>query len=709
MLVITRETVFFINIRQEMMLSQSYRSRMSTKTCLFTSVPENMRNETSMRELFAGVRNVWIQPNVKELNDLVKQRDKATNKLEAAENKLCINLVKDRKKAEKKAAKAAKKGKTDNNNDIAMVESGPDGERPRIEINKKDRPTHRLKFLIGKKVDTIDWARPEIVKLNNEINAKSTEVNKADKVPAVFVEFESMEAAMAAFRQIATQKKRQITPMTLGVQPEDIIWKNLSNSNIKNKIFSIACNTFVTILVIFWAIPVAFVGAISNIGSLEQISFLTWIADIPSVILGVVSGLLPSIMLAVLMALVPIVMRLIAGLFLPTHSAVELKTQSWYFAFQVVDVFLVTTFSSGAAATGKAIANNPAVAPTLLAQNLPLASNFYTAYFVVTMLNQTAMLMLQAGPLVFALILGKILDKTPRKVYNRYTTLIGLGWGSVYPSFVMLGCIAIAYSCVAPLLLGFATVGFALLYLGYRYQLLYVIGNKSIDMKGRAYARALQQLTVGVYLSEFCLIGLFAIGCSSSAASTGPLVLMIIFTVFTVIYHVIMKKTLGPLINGLELTPGTDPRGMAAKNPSVADTEDGVKDQLEPTQTTADASVAPVGGIRGKLLHFFFNSRFARKWFYPNKTLAPHFQDSIRNYTEEEYHDAYLPPGITSQMQTIWIARDEYGLSRQEVAGCEEFNLPVTDEEATLNEKGAVQWNNDRIRDAPIYEEPVPY
>lgn len=272
---------------------------------------------------------------------------------------------------------------------------------------------------------------------------------------------------------------------------------------------------------------------------------------------------------------------------------------------------------------------------------------------------------------------------------------------------------AIAYSCIAPLLLGFATIGFGLLYLGYRYQLLYVIGNQSIDMKGRAYARALQQLTVGVYLAEFCLVGLFAIGISKSASSTGPLVLMLIFTVFTIVYHVIMRKTLGPLIEGMELVPGTEGQSMGAKKHSMADTEDGeylANNRLSEAPTAnGSPAPAPVGGMRGKLLHFFFHTQLAYKYFYPKQGLAPHFDESIRGYSELEYDEAYLPPVITSKVQTIWIARDEYGLSRQEVAGCEEFNIPASDAEARLDEKAKVQWNHDRVREAPIYEEKVPY
>jgi len=267
--------------------------------------------------------------------------------------------------------------------------------------------------------------------------------------------------------------------------------------------------------------------------------------------------------------------------------------------------------------------------------------------------------------------------------------------------------VAIAYSCVAPLLLGFATVGFGCLYVAYRYQLLYVIGNQSIDMKGRAYARALQQLTVGVYLSEFCLIGLFAIACGSSAASAGPLALMIIFTVLTVLYHVVMKKTLNPLVDGLELAPGTENHHARVKNPSFADTDERThsKDGLAP----AASNTATPSGIRGKLLRFFFHTSLAQKYAYPKHPLPNHFNVPARDYSEQEYDEAYLPHAMTDRLQTIWIARDEYGLSGQEVAGCEEFGIPASDAEANLNEKAKVQWNPDRLTAAPVYEERVPY
>jgi hypothetical protein len=104
-------------------------------------------------------------------------------------------------------------------------------------------------------------------------------------------------------------------------------------------------------------------------------------------------------------------------------------------------VFLVTTFASGAASVASQIVSDPTSAVSLLAENLPKASNFYISYFILFGLMNAAMQLLQIAPLLFFLVLGNILDKTPRKMYNRYVNLGGLGWGSLYPKFTNLGVI----------------------------------------------------------------------------------------------------------------------------------------------------------------------------------------------------------------------------------------------------------------------------
>lgn len=115
---------------------------------------------------------------------------------------------------------------------------------------------------------------------------------------------------------------------------------------------NIATTAAVIVTIIFWSIPVALVGAISNITYLtEKVPFLSFINNCPTVILGLITNLLPAGMLLLLMSLLPPYLQLMATIAgLPTQSSIELKTHEFFFWFQVIQVFLVTTMTSAASA-----------------------------------------------------------------------------------------------------------------------------------------------------------------------------------------------------------------------------------------------------------------------------------------------------------------------------------------------------------------------
>lgn len=119
-------------------------------------------------------------------------------------------------------------------------------------------------------------------------------------------------------------------------------------------------------------------------------------------------------------------------------SRVELRTQNFYFGFQVVQVFLVTTLTSAASSAVTSIIQQPSSALNLLATNLPKASNFYISYFILQGLTISSGALLQIVGLILSRVLGKLLDSTPRKMYKRWATLSGLGWGTVFPIYANL-------------------------------------------------------------------------------------------------------------------------------------------------------------------------------------------------------------------------------------------------------------------------------
>ncbi|KAI1910331.1 phosphate metabolism protein 7 [Ophidiomyces ophidiicola] len=700
---VTRESIYFINLRQAYFFSPLYANRISSKTVLFTSVPDEYLDEARIRKMYGDdkVKNVWLVPDVDALKEKVEDRDKAAFKLEDAETKLI-------KLATTARVKATKGKTTDEENLQATAMEPVEGESGSAAakwIKPSSRPTHRLKMIIGKKVDTINWARGEIQRLNPEIEELQAKLRAGDAklLSSVFVEFYTQNDAQAAYQMLAHNQPLHMAPRYIGLNPADIIWSNLRIKWWELIMRNAATIAVVIVMVIFWAIPVAFVGSISQINYLtDKVPFLRFILKCPPVILGLITSLLPVILLSVLMALLPIVLRLLAKLGgVPTTAAVELRTQNFFFAFQVVQVFLVTTLSSAATSVVTSIIQNPQSAASLLAQNIPKASNFYIAYFILQGLTFSSGALLQIVGLIISKILGKLFDNTPRKMYTRWSTLAGMGWGTILPVVTNLCVIAITYAAIAPLVLGFATIGLYLFYVAYRYNMLYV-NNTDIDTKGMIYPRALQQTTVGCYLLIVCLIGLFAIGAASDRHALGPLILMIICGVFTVLYHFALSQALYPLLNYLPKNLEVDETSVPQHAPHNGASGEMLTD-AEKGLSNGAASEPPMPKAN-PLVKFFQPYKYAN--YATLRQLVPH-DSAIVSYPPEVEQHAYFHPSIGSTPPLLWIPRDAGGISKQEVAHTSKV-IPITDEDAFIDDNGKITWNEESGV-PPIYQEKIYY
>lgn len=437
---ITRETIFYINLRQAYLMSPFYTSRLSSKVVMYTSVPENYMSESKLRAMLgSAVRRVWLATDTKELEDLVKERDGAWSKLEAAETKLIKTANGNKLKADKKAAK---KGERSNSDEAAMAADVESGSAAGRYLEPKQRPVHRLKPLIGQKVDTIDWSRGELQKLKPQIAQQQAAHKKADakKLGSAFVEFATVYDAQAAYQSLTHHHILHMQPRFTGMTPTEVIWGNLNIKWWERVLRQVVVIGFVCVLIVFWAIPVAFVGAISHVDKIiELVPAFEFINNLPSFLLGLINGLLPVILLAVLMALLPIILRLAAKISgSPTLSNVEEKVQNYYFAFQVIQVFLVATLGASATAVVNQISEDPSSAASLLANNLPTASTFYLSYYILQGLGVVSGVLVGLVGLIVFKLLGKFLDNTPRKMYTRWITLSALGWGTLFPIYTNL-------------------------------------------------------------------------------------------------------------------------------------------------------------------------------------------------------------------------------------------------------------------------------
>ncbi|EGO58484.1 hypothetical protein NEUTE1DRAFT_82913 [Neurospora tetrasperma FGSC 2508] len=458
-------------------------------------------------------------------------------------------------------------------------------------VRANDRPHHRPLHNFGRRVDTIRWTRARLKVLNRDIWKLRRKFRAGDGHPlsSAFVEFDSQASAEAAYQILSHHQPMHMSPRYIGVRPEQVIWSSLRIRWWEQIMRQFLMLALVVVAIIFWSIPSAAVGIISNIDFLsEKVPFLFWIPLLPKVILGVIKGLLPAVALSMLMAIVPAGLRVcarVAGC--PSHALVELYCQSAYFAFQVIQVFLVTTITSAASAAIIDVIKQPMSAPNLLAQNLPKASNFYLSYILVQCLGAGAGKLANMSDLLRHYVATSFMVD-PRKAYHRWRKLTPIHWGAVYPRFTNMGVIALAYSCISPLILVFAGFGMLFVSLVYRYNLIYIHDDSELDTKGLLYPRALLHLMVGLYIAEICLIGLFAL-----KKAFGPMLLMILFFGFCAITHYSLSSALSPLLASLPQT-----LALEKQHGQIAEDGDGDDHDINPVSqpTPSDPTSAQGGG-----------------------------------------------------------------------------------------------------------------
>jgi hypothetical protein len=384
-----------------------------------------------------------------------------------------------------------------------------------------------------------------------------------------------------------------------------------------------------------------------------------------------------------------------------------LKTQSWYFAFQVVQVFLITTLSSAITAVINQVLADPSSVLMLLAKNLPKASNFYINYFILVGLSSAAGTLLNIGGFVVVVLLGRIMPgKTPRKIFDKLTKMSAPSWGSEFPKWTNVAVIALTYSGIAPLVLGFATVGFCLLYIAFKYNFLYVY-ETDIDTKGAAYQKAMKQLLTGCYLSEICLIGLFAISTADNRQAAGPLAIMCILLLVTIIFHITLGTALTHEEARLAYTDTSPTNGHHENGLNGANGE-----KVAPANSQSSDHIPRASRMPG----------FLRNVINPERNSIHALSASLDQFYHhpqeplpvEIQKRAFFNPSVTSPTPVIWIVHDDMAISEREIRDTKKMvpGLEITDEQAIFNEKGKVYWkgvDDGHSREAPVFDERIIY
>ena len=326
-------------------------------------------------------------------------------------------------------------------------------------------------------------------------------------------------------------------------------------------------------------------------------------------------------------------------------------------------MFLVVSVSGGLLGFLSDAAESPKSVPNQLAQTLPKAANYFTSYVLVKGLTGSSGALLQPVTLCAQLI-SDFYDVTPRQKWQRQAGFASIEWARLFPPLTNIAVIGIAFSVIAPLVLPFVSFTFVLYWIAYRYNVLYVY-RYDYESGGCFFVAALNQLFTGLYVMEVCLIGHFFVTTSGEGSPTclphGAAMTMVL--VLTVAYQVFMNRTFKSLMEYLPVCGDVDGDiSVAGKSGKKERHNRGERSDGSPTATSHGS-----GRPRGR------------------------FGSGGAEHESHESADGRVRTHENASEPIVWIPRDGYGISTDEIHRAAEISVQMSDDGAWLDERGRVR------------------
>lgn len=508
----------FVKIRHAALTCPEHRQTASANTILLRSVPILYRSEEKLLDLFGmlpgGVKKVWINRDYSALLDKIKERDKVASKLEALETLIITKCFFRAKQAQDLAenptflsALSARFFGLHSTNSASLftantshsVESSyhvtsktsfevldlpgklwnrfmNNNELPRVRLARFHFLSIPIKIpYLSPSIDAITWYKAELNRLNAEVHRLQDNFSVFEPINSCFIQFNNQMAAHLACQAVIFEDPQLAGLSAIEIDPRDVNWNNLGISWQKSLLRHIIATGLNIVLIACWTFPVAVIGVISQPDYLpDLLPGFEWIDHIPPRIRLIMSSILPTIAMSAMMGIAPMLFRLLAKLKgYSTNVEVDLDVQSFLFPFLFIQAFLVVAISRGATAVIAQVVHLPLTTLTLLAYNVPKGANFFYSYIFLQGLAVSGEILLQAAQLVKIYLIKPLFVQSPHDRFRTMSAIDSLSWGSIYPSMTILAVIGMIYSVVAPLITGFAAFSFSLLYVAYKYRILY--------------------------------------------------------------------------------------------------------------------------------------------------------------------------------------------------------------------------------------------
>jgi hypothetical protein len=296
-------------------------------------------------------------------------------------------------------------------------------------------------WLRREKVDTNLFYQEQLRNVGEKIELYHRTREDFPLLRSAFITFANPLAAHIACQTVIHASSGYMTPRTMPLSVDDVVWSNVSIASRDRTIRAVLSNVLVVATATACVVPVALAGLLSQIIYITQaIPWLSWINELPMSFLGLLQGVVPPVLVTVLVkGFILILDYLVRKQGISSRSQIDVKIQDYYFYFLFVQVTLVVSLSAGLTAIANEIASGAWLAATL-AKNLPKASNYFISHILLQALSISASSLLRMDRLFGKLLLSPIFDKSVTRMMTRRKGQ-DVQWGTFVPVFTNLSCI----------------------------------------------------------------------------------------------------------------------------------------------------------------------------------------------------------------------------------------------------------------------------
>ncbi|KAF0442744.1 DUF221-domain-containing protein [Gigaspora margarita] len=501
--------------------SEEFQTSLHSRTLLITNIPNSMRSDKGLLELMESfhvkypISEAHIVREVGKLPKLLKKHDTAVRNLETV---------------------------------LANYLSDPNN-------IPEARPHHRL-GLCGTSVDSIDYYTQKIQSLENQIFEIRNAMSDRKPLNYGFISFTNIPDAHRVAKELRDKSLVQrtqnvISPkIRLAPLPKDIIWSNLSIPDTVKGPKTIVGHAIFIALCFFWLVPISFISTLAQVKNIEIIfPFMKGLSNN-----GFISGLLQAWMTPLLLALFFIILPTILSELAKqqgkiTKSSLDRSTLGKLYLFFIINNIILYTSASTIIDTWTKIRIKIDDGDTNLrdfyvvlknskfldelADSMIKVSTFWINY--ISLRGVAAVFDLaQIASLVMKFLSRRFVKPTPRNL-KEFSRPPDFDYPVYYNLHLFFFTIGILYSVIAPFILFFCFTYFALAYLIYRYQLMYVFTTK-VETAGSFWRLAFNRIVFSTIFWQFAMIGVMNLkGAGIQSITLLPLPFFTIF--FKIICH----------------------------------------------------------------------------------------------------------------------------------------------------------------------------